>query len=248
MSSSGIVALSATTDTKLDDRLRVRLNAAYVHAIESAGLVPLIVPPLASAADARRVLAAVDGLVLTGGEDLSPATYGAQPHPELGTVNESRDATELALARAARELRLPTLAICRGVQLLNVALGGTLVQDLPSERPGPIAHESGAARDARTHEIDVEDSSRLAALLGATRLRTNSFHHQALDRVADSLRIVARAPDGVIEGVEGTTPSWWLVGVQWHPEDLTETPEAWDRRLFDGFAEAVMGGASSIER
>lgn len=230
-----VVAVTATT--KLIDGLeRLRLNDAYVRALEAAGVVPLVTPPL-DAALAGPVLDRVDGLLLTGGEDVDPARFGAAPHPALGPVHATRDAWELALVEAARERRLPTLAICRGVQLLNVALGGTLVQDIPSERPAPIDHDCSDRRAERVHAVEIERGSRLAHALGVDALSRdfNSSHHQSIDRPADSLRVVARAPDGIVEGVE-TDGDWWVLGVQWHPEELVDTPEPWDRSLFTAFA------------
>ena len=221
----------------IEGRLRVRLNDSYVRALEGAGLVPLIVPPLADPSLAARVLDAVDGLVLTGGEDVGPSHYGATAHPSLGQVNTARDASELALASAARARHLPTLAICRGVQLLNVALGGTLVQDIPSELAA-VGHDPDLPRDHRAHRIDVEPASRLAGALGATALDVNSFHHQSIDRLAAGLRVTARSPDDVVEGIE-TSSDWWVLGVQWHPEELTATRDPWDRNLFSAFARAA---------
>jgi len=186
--------------------------------------------------DADAMLDGMDGLVLTGGEDIDPAHYGAKPHAALGEVHAERDAFEVALARAAYARRLPTLAICRGIQLVAVALGGTMVQDIPSEWPGALNHAPGGARDARVHTVEVEPGSGLAAALGAHALRVNSSHHQAVQDVPAVFRIVARAPDGVIEGIESTDPTWWMLGVQWHPEDLVATPDAWDRNLFSAFA------------
>ena len=221
----------------IEGRLRVRLNDSYVRALEGAGLVPLIVPPLADPSLAARVLDAVDGLVLTGGEDVGPSHYGATAHPSLGQVNTARDASELALASAARARHLPTLAICRGVQLLNVALGGTLVQDIPSELAA-VGHDPDLPRDHRAHRIDVEPASRLAGALGATALDVNSFHHQSIDRLAAGLRVTARSPDDVVEGIE-TSSDWWVLGVQWHPEELTATRDPWDRNLLSAFARAA---------
>jgi putative glutamine amidotransferase len=223
---------------------RVRLNAAYTRALESVGLVPVIIPPLADPLAAARVLDLVAGLVLTGGEDVDPSLYGQEPHPELGTVNRARDATELALLAGARERAVPTLAICRGVQLLNVGCGGTLVQDLPSQRDDAHPHELDDLRDARVHTVRVEQGSRLSSIVGDTSLRVNSVHHQAIDRLGGSLRPNAWAEDGVIEGVESDDPRWWMVGVQWHPEELLETPEHWDRRLLEAFADACRTNAA----
>ena len=239
-----LVAVTATVRS-VDGVDRVRLNAAYVHALESAGLVPLVIPPLADADAARRVLDVAAGLVLTGGEDVDPARYGADPHPELGPVNRDRDETELALLARARELAMPTFAICRGVQVVNVGLGGTLVQDLPSERDDVGAHELDGERGSRVHGVSIDPSSRLASILGAQALAVNSIHHQAIDRLGAAVRINAHADDGTVEGVESSDPSWWMVGVQWHPEELTATPEPWDRRLFAAFADACRARVSS---
>jgi len=214
----------------VDGRERVTLNTAYVHALESAGLVPLAVPTMLAAERVGAALAAVRGLVLTGGEDVAPDRYGATPHPRLGEVDPVRDAAELALIAAARSRRLPILAICRGIQILNVALGGTLYQDLGSERPGPVPHASETTR----HAVRVEAGSLLERTLGTQSATVNSRHHQAIRDLAPGLKAVAWADDGVIEGAEpADAGAPWIVAVQWHPEDLTE------RALFDGFARAV---------
>jgi putative glutamine amidotransferase len=239
-----LVAVTATVRL-VDGVDRVRLNAAYIRALEGAGLVPLVVPPLANAEAATRILDVVSGLVLTGGEDLDPSLYGDAPHPALGPVNCARDVTELALLAGARERSLPTLAICRGIQVVNVGLGGTLIQDLPSQRKDVAAHELDDERRMRVHDVNVEPSSRLAEIVGAESVGVNSIHHQAVDRLGDAIRVSARADDGVIEGVESDDPRWWMVGVQWHPEELTTTPEPWDRRLFAAFADACRADVSS---
>jgi putative glutamine amidotransferase len=233
--------VAVTASTRLEDGVaRVRLNRAYLRALDEAGLVPLVVPPLA-AAHAAAVLDAVSGLVLTGGEDVDPAQYGARPHAALGPVHGERDAWELALVGAARDRGTPTLAICRGIQLLNVALGGTLVQDLPSDRPSEVAHDPpGRPRGDRTHDVAVVAGSALAAALGSTRLAVNSTHHQAVDRAAEGLRVVARAPDGVVEGMESDPGAPWpVLAVQWHPEELVADAADWDRRLFAAYARLV---------
>jgi len=214
----------------VDGRERVTLNTAYVKALESAGLVPLAIPTMLAAERAAAALAAVQGLVLTGGEDVAPARYGATPHPRLGDVDPVRDAAELALIAAARARRLPVLAICRGIQILNVALGGTLYQDLDSERPGSVVHTDETSR----HAVRVEPGSLLERTLGARSASVNSRHHQAIRDLAPALKAVAWAEDGVIEAAEpADAAAPWTVAVQWHPEDLTE------RALFEGFARAV---------
>lgn len=221
------------------DTSRVRLTAAYVTALESAGLIPLIVPPLSSADAAAAVLDSVSGLVLTGGEDVDPARYGEQRHEKVRTVNSARDATEAALVEEARARGIPVLAICRGIQILNVALGGTLVQDIPSECRTDIDHDDEGARNSRTHEVSIEPGSLIAKAVGTEHVSVNSFHHQSVKRVADGMKVTARSPDGVIEGIESTEDDWWVMAVQWHPEEMTDSAEPWDRGLFKAFAKKL---------
>ena len=228
--------MTATTE-RIRGAVRVRVNAAYTEALVRAGLLPVVVPPLDAGA-APAILDRVSGLVLTGGEDVSPRRYGSEPHPTV-RAHEARDESELALAAEASVRRLPTLAICRGIQVLNVALGGTLIRDIPSERPDAGAHDAAGERHARVHQVRVESGSALARALGTACPTTNSFHHQAIDRAATGLRITAHTPDGIIEGAESADSAWWMLAVQWHPEELIDTPEPWDRNLFAAFAAAV---------
>ncbi|MBI1967451.1 MAG: gamma-glutamyl-gamma-aminobutyrate hydrolase family protein [Gemmatimonadetes bacterium] len=223
-----VVAVTATR--RSEGRERVALNVSYVHALAKAGLVPLLVPSVLEPARAVEALDAVWGLVLTGGEDVDPARYGAAPHPRLEQTDPARDTVEIALLEGARARRLPVLAICRGIQLVNVALGGTLYQDLPTEHPSAIPHHEKAAR----HGVRVESGSLLHRTLGVTSHTVNSRHHQAIRTLAPGLVATAWAEDGIIEGVEPADPSApWLVAVQWHPEDLDEAA------LFRGFAGAL---------
>lgn len=226
---SKVVAVTATRRTD-EGRERVALNTAYVRALARAGLVPLVVPPLLDPEAACAALDSVRGLVLTGGEDVVPARYGATPHPKLEETDAERDAVEVALIAGARARRLPMLAICRGLQILNVALGGTLYQDLPSERPGDIDHG-----DRRSHHgLRVEPGSLLHQAIGAVDASVNSRHHQAVRELAPELRATAWARDGVIEAAEPVDrDSAWTLAVQWHPED--DVADA----LFRGFAAAV---------
>src|SRR5256885_5657711 len=237
-----VVALTATTHL-VDGRPRVRLNEAYVAAVRAAGLVPLVVPPVTER-EVAEILGAVAGVVLTGGEDVDPAAYGADATPQTEAPHAARDACELAVARLAHERRVPTLAICRGIQGANVAFGGTLVQDIETQCPTAGAHERSDQRSERIHDVQVESASMLSKALGAARLTVNSSHHQALARVANGLRVTARAPDNIIEGAEWVADDWWMLGVQWHPEELTRTPESWDRDLFGAFATRVRAGRS----
>lgn len=232
---SPVVAVSAPLRTD-QGRARVALNAAYARGCLAAGVTPLVVPSLIAPEHAADVIASVGGLMLTGGEDVDPSYYGAPPHPKLEETDAARDAVELALYRAARERRLPILAICRGIQLVNVAEGGTLYQDLPTEHPSSVAHAGTNAR----HGLRVEPGSLLERVAGHPA-RVNSRHHQAVKDLGPPLRAVAWAEDGVIEGVEFLdAAAGWLLGVQWHPEDDVETG------LFEGFARTVQRAATGF--
>lgn len=211
--------------------------------MEAAGGIPVILPVLPSPRIpelGRRL----DGILLAGGVDVDPGLYGEEPLPGLGAVTPERDAFELALVRWAWEEGLPLLGICRGIQVLNVAAGGTLFQDLSSQlSSGLLKHEQKAPRWHETHLVRVAGGSRLARILGREELRVNSFHHQAVREVAPGWRAVAWAPDGVIEGIESSEHPFAL-GVQWHAEGM------WDRhplhlRLFVALVEAARekGGA-----
>lgn len=223
---SAIVAVTSPRRTD-EGRERVALNSAYVSALVRAGLLAVIVAPILDPVRAPDILDHVRGLVLTGGEDVDPASYHATRHKNLGKTDPARDAVELALIAGAHERGLPVLAICRGIQLLNVALGGTLYQDLPSERPSAIQHVGPDAR----HPLRVEPGSLLYRAVGSAATTVNSRHHQAIRDLAPGLRATAWASDDLIEGVERATP--WTLAVQWHPEDDVEVG------LFERFAEAV---------
>jgi putative glutamine amidotransferase len=212
------------------------LGLTYLKALAAAGAIPVVLPPL-EGLELEPLLDRLAGVCLAGGPDLSPSTYGAEPHGELGPTEPEADGFEIELARLAWDRDLPILAICRGSQTLNVARGGTLIQHLPELEQVTIEHRQTEAGDVVTHEVEVVAGSRLADLVG-THLEVNSFHHQALDRLGDGLRVVAHSPDGVIEGIEATDRRF-CVGVQWHAECLTSRPE--QARLFEGLAEAAAG-------
>ena len=240
---SGSAALpplvAITTFRKVvDGRPRVLVGERYTRAVAEAGGVPLLVPVGLPDGGAAAILERVDALLLTGGADVEPARYGQAAHPTT-VIEPGRDELELALLAEAERRALPTLCICRGAQVLNVYRGGTLVQDIPSQCAAPLPHTTADRRTERVHPVAVAADSRLAAALGAHELDVNSSHHQSVDRPGAGLRVVAHAPDGVIEGVESTDPAWWAVGVQWHPEELVDDGRAWDRRLFETFLRAV---------
>ena len=214
------------------------LNQTYVNAVYDAGGLPLILPVLPDEAD--QLMGLVDGVILSGGGDIHPDRFNRPSHPLTDGISEERDDLELRMFDAARERSIPILGICRGLQLINVAMGGTLIQDIPDERPASSQHRQhldGLARDDVSHPVDLLEGSRLAVIYGATRIMTNSYHHQAVDDLADGLVITGRAEDGTIESFE-TAGEPFLVAVQWHPETLyrRHTDHA---RIFDVLIEAA---------
>lgn len=194
----------------------------YMRAVIAGGGVPMLLSPDLTDALLDACLARLSGLLLAGGNDASPALFGEQPIEQLGEVNPLRDQFEVRLLRRAVALRMPVLGICRGVQMMTAALGGTLWQDLasqyrtPNGKP-PIAHRQTRPGRYPSHEVSIVPDTRLAALLGGETLSVNSFHHQAVRDAAPGMRVSALAPDGVIEAVEHETLPFFL-GVQWHPE------------------------------
>lgn len=214
-----------------------RLNRAYSQALWLAGAVPVILPTLENEEAAAETLHHLDGLLVSGGADLSPDLYGEKAINDTVETDPLRDRAELPLIRAALEQEMPLFAICRGIQSLNVTLGGTLYQDLVTQRPSPVAHRQSQSRDTRTHSISIEPDSRLARIVGDTVMEVNSLHHQAVKEVGRGLRVVALAPDGVIEAVEDAEKPF-LIGVQFHPEETVGVCEK-SRRLFRAFVEAA---------
>jgi len=218
------------------------LRDDYVRSVERAGAVPMIVAPSA-AENAAAILDRLDGLVLSGGVDIDPALFGQPRHAELRRVDRDRDDLELALTREALRRDLPILAICRGIQVLNVARGGTLIQHLPSEVEGAERHDCPEPRSRRVHRVDVEPGTRLRDILGEAVISVNSFHHQAVDRLGEGLLASASCPeDGVVEGLE-MPDRRFVVGVQWHPETFWDHADSF-QPLFDAHAEASRVGAS----
>jgi putative glutamine amidotransferase len=208
----------------------------YVSALERAGLVTAILPPTEDLAGrVAEILPRFDGLVLLGGGDVDPAVYGAEPHPAVYGPDPQRDRFEIALVREADRAGAPTLAICRGAQVMNVAFGGTLLQHLP-DVPGLRAHGIPIEGGPVVHEVKVSESSRLASASGEAVLTCTSHHHQGLDRLGEGVIPVAWSDDGLVEALE--RPEGWMVAVQWHPEDTAHEDPA-QQALFDGFAEAV---------
>ncbi len=208
----------------------------YLHALRRAGAQEAVIMPDAlDEREAAELLTRFDGLLLLGGGDLDPETYGQARAEEVYGVIARRDRFELPLVHAAREHALPTLAICRGHQVLNVALGGTLDQHITS-RDGVVGHGlPGVEGGSTMHAVRVHEGSRLATALGATATTVSSHHHQAVEKLGDGLEAVAWAEDGIVELIDGDA---WMIGVQWHPEDTAATDPV-QQRLFDGFVAEV---------
>ena len=218
----------------------VAAPTTYVEALQRAGALEAILMPVAiDDADASEILGRFDGLLLLGGGDLRPEEYGQERRETVYGVVPHRDRFEIALVRAAVGHGLPTLAICRGHQVLNVALGGSLDQHI-TDRAGVLDHgKPGVPGGSSVHDVELDPASRLADSMGVTRASVSSHHHQAVDRAGHGLRVTARASDGVVEGIELDGDAW-VVGAQWHPEDTAADDPA-QQRLFDAFARRAAG-------
>jgi putative glutamine amidotransferase len=218
----GISASPRVLETSMGPLHAHAVTVGYVDGVRRAGGLPIVLPIL-SAADVPALLAGIDGLVMTGGGDVDPARYGQPRDPSTGESDAARDEFDVALVHAALDEGLPLLAVCRGAQVLNVALGGTLVQHLPDT----TGHDHGVydRHTERVHEVRVAADSRLAAVLRGTELQVNSLHHQSADRLGRGLLAVAWSPDGAIEAIEGAGDDGPL-GIQWHPELLGTSSDA----------------------
>lgn len=221
-----------------DDRPRFRLPTGYVHALRRAGALVWMIAPGETHVGA--LLERVDGVVLAGGGDVDPELYGGRRSDTFYGVDRVRDDGEIALVRGLLDRRVPTLAICRGMQITNVALGGTLVEHLPDEVGDEVPHRGDGPYSSSLHAVTVTPGSRLAALTGLEPM-TSSSHHQALRRVADGLVVTARAADGTIEAVEIPEQPFFL-GVQWHPEETSGRDPA-QQRLFEALIQQARAGA-----
>jgi putative glutamine amidotransferase len=238
-----------TEGTELPDAA-ISLSFRYSDAVIGAGGLPFVLPCTTDRATIADAVARSDGVLLSGGEDVIPGRYGGHFPPEIQqSIVEAvggRDEFEVTLIQETLKQGRPLLAICRGIQILNVALGGSLIADIPQQCPGALKHNRQDERFQPVHDVLVEPDSTLARLAEVQPLAVNSTHHQAIDRVAPSLRVVARSPDGIVEGLEWADgehcPVPFLVAVQYHPERL------WDRypphhRLFQGFLANCRSGA-----
>jgi putative glutamine amidotransferase len=205
----------------------------YIYAVKKAGGIPLVIPT-GTEQLAEDWITICDGIILSSGEDIDPFSYHQEPSPKMQQTNAKRDVLEMALVQLAIKNHKPILGICRGITMLNVALGGTLYQDIETNIPGALNHYQKAERPEPTHSINVNKNSWLYKVLNSSCLRVNSFHHQAINQLASSLKKVAESPDGVIEAVESNKDNQIMIGIQWHPEEMA-SENKWMQHLFDEF-------------
>ena len=219
---------------------RFYLGRDYSEAVEAAGGIPIHISLIPKADYIDAVVSQLDGILLPGSDsDVDPLRYGHQPHPQLGTVQTIKDETDLLVIAAAEHKRIPIFAICFGMQVLNVSRGGTLIQDINSQLPGAIKHEQGLPRDRPSHNIRLNENTRLSDIAGAADALVNSHHHQAVESIGANLVATAWSTDGVVEALEDPLRDRFIVGVQWHPEIGWQT-DLFSQRLFRAFVtEAV---------
>jgi putative glutamine amidotransferase len=231
-----------------DEEQRMETATTYYRqALEAAGAA---VAELRPGADLSSALPRLQGLLLAGGGDVDPARYGEAPHHKLGRVDRDRDELEISLVRLARKRALPVLGVCRGAQVIGVATGGRLLQDISSQLAGTCIHSPAEGEQPTLHRVQIAPDSKLSALLGVTELRVNSYHHQANATLGPGMRAVAWSDDGVVEAIEADGPGF-LLGVQWHPERMVAPPSpspgaAASARLFSGFVAAATGVARPV--
>ncbi|WP_085524452.1 gamma-glutamyl-gamma-aminobutyrate hydrolase family protein [Tuberibacillus sp. Marseille-P3662] len=212
----------------------LNLHEKYIRSVIEAGGIPVVIPTGTKAGMAEVWISICSGIILSSGEDVDPNSYQAEPDPMIRKTNGKRDQLEIELVRNAQKQTKPILAICRGITMLNAALGGTVIQDIETNNSNAINHYQQAARPEPTHEIQIDNQSRLYQIFNRSKIRVNSMHHQAIDQLAPNLKPVAVAPDGVIEAVEGVNEISLLWGIQWHPEEMASEDSSMDQ-LFKEF-------------
>ncbi|HVN16167.1 MAG TPA: gamma-glutamyl-gamma-aminobutyrate hydrolase family protein [Anaerolineales bacterium] len=232
-----LIGITIRTNKDADEHPIVSLQHSYINAVTGAGGIPILIPNNLPEETLWDLYSHLDGILFSGGGDISLDYFSGSPHPRIDGVDPARDSTELALARSAFEKGKPMLGICRGAQLMNVALGGTLYTHIYDQLPNALDHDyPGNLRRTLVHPVNVDETSRTAEIFGETLLHVNSLHHQGLKDVAPALRAVGHAPDGLVEAVEMPGHPY-AIAVQWHPEWLTDQPSM--LRLFKSFVDAA---------
>ncbi|MHC1740306.1 MAG: gamma-glutamyl-gamma-aminobutyrate hydrolase family protein [Anaerolineaceae bacterium] len=240
MNSKPLIGITATPENLSSGLPDDKLAHAYIKAIQTAGGIPIILPSQLSPTDMNLLRSHLDGILLSGGGDIDPDRFHGVHSPTIEGISTERDEMESALVRLSVESNWPLLAICRGVQIVNVAIGGTLYTDIPSQYESSLDHDTPRerGRDFFAHEVTIIEGTVLARILNLPHLMVNSFHHQAVQKVAAGLKVSATADDGLVEGLELPNHPFF-VGVQWHPECLPEQPE--QRALFETFIRSTCG-------
>ena len=231
-----LIGITTRNGKDSDGHPLTALQHSYLNAITQAGGMPIPIPSMLAEEDFLDLYSRLDGILFTGGGDVSLEYFNGPPHPRIGEVDNGRDSTEITLMRVAVNDGKPILGICRGAQVMNVALGGTLYTHIPDQLKGALDHDyPGDLRRVLVHPINVDETTRSAEIFGETLLNVNSLHHQGLKDIAPSLRVAGHAPDGLVEVVE-IPDHPYAVAVQWHPEWLTDQPSM--QRLFKSFVDA----------
>jgi putative glutamine amidotransferase len=233
-----LIGLTSTRVTNRFGFLSSEVKEAYTQAVARAGGMPVIIPLGLPEAGLRESLTRLDGLLLTGGGDIAPERYDSRPHPLVAEVDRGRDQEEIQLFHDAMQMELPILGICRGLQVINVASGGTLYEDILDQRPDSFKHQYSIEkpRTYLAHTVQLDGSGRLPSILGGPEIQVNSLHHQGIRRLAPGLEATACAPDGLIEAIE-VPDHRFALAVQWHPEWMQD--DAGMRRLFEEFVRAA---------
>lgn len=230
-----IIGVTASLELGRDD---YGIELADTEAILAAGGLPVMLPHLVEEADLDEIAEHIDGLFLAGGYDIDPTLFGEEPHPNLGVIIPSRDAFELALAKKVLAMNKPILGVCRGAQILNIAVGGDMYQDITTQVKGDLLqHQQKAPKFHGSHFVDVTEGSLLNRLTGKTRIKVNSRHHQANRLVPAPFVISGKASDGIVEAVE-SMHHHFVLGVQWHPENMARVSDSASVQIFSGFVEA----------
>jgi len=232
-----MIGITSSLIRKRSGSLVCQVGQAYINSIQKAGGIPLMIPVGKDTPSLDSLLSRLDGVLFTGGADIDPLRFNAQTHPRVYGVSQARDTLEFTLIEKALEGDMPMLAICRGIQVLNVAFGGSLYLDIEDQKPNALKHDwfPGYARDKLAHSVKLFPGSRLNSIFGTPEIQVNSLHHQGISQIGENLKATAFSPDGLIEGLEVKEKSFAL-GVQWHPESMPDDPGM--QRLFQAFIKA----------